>query len=361
MTILQMMMAKTLAEKQGICFAAEGSAGGGADDNGAGDDAGGDNGQAGGDGAGGAGDNKGGSDDAQGGAGDNKGGDGDNNGGDGDNKPWYETREWTDPALQEQLIKAGYHKGTPEEALEKVLKNEASLTQRLGKPADQFMDKPAEDQALTDYFKSNADVFKVPEKPDGYEITMPEDMPESLPIDENFLGAFKEFAHENAYPPEVVQGAVNFYADTMKAQFIKAETTIANLEEKLNTELQAEWGADWKSNKDLATRTFQTLAAKLKLDPDQTKLIASKLNDDMGDAALLKFFNGIAKLTGEDGLVIPKDADEPALDLANAQQRKAQIMEAHTGEMAQARGNTQKIRALQEELKGLNAIIEQHS
>ena len=341
MDILNTMLMKTPSEQLGIRFAQQDDNNGGA--------GGGENGGAGGGENGGA------------GGGDNSGaGGGDNGGAGGGDKPWYETREWSDPALQEQLIKAGYHKGTPEEALEKVLKNEASLTKRLGKPADQFLEKPAEDQNMADFFKANAGTFKVPESADDYEITLPEDMPDDLPIDEEFMGAFKAYAHENSLPPQVVQGAANFYAEAMKQQFVEAQTTIANLEEKLNSDLQSEWGADWKSNKELATRTFQTLAAKLKLDPDQTKLIASKLNDDMGDAALLKFFNGIGKLTGEDGLVAPRDSNAPALDLANAQQRKAKIMEAHTGEMAMARGNQKKIDALKEELRGLNTIIAQH-
>lgn len=327
---------------------AEGAGGGaGAGDGGAG--AGGSQG-AGGQGAGGTGQGEGGA-----------GGSGDGGSG-GDGRPWYETRQWADPSLQQHLVKSGYHKGTSDEALEKALKGEMSAVARLGRNPASLLDAPAEGQEFTAWLKANSQRFGVPESPDKYDVKLPDNLPKGLPINDKLLADYKAHAHAKGLPPAVVQDAVNFFAGNMGAEFTRLAADAAAAETALTTTLQAEWGGEWKQNQQLAARTFQALAANAKLTQEQSQLVASKLNEGMGDATLLKFFHGMAGLMGEDTLAIPRGGNAPALALAEAQQRKAAIMERHTGAMAQARarGDQRQITALQTELSGLNAIIVQH-
>ncbi len=259
-------------------------------------------------------------------------------------------------------MKSGYHKGTADEALEKALKGEVAAVARLGRNPATLLDAPAEGQVFTDWLKSNGQKFGVPDSPDKYDIKLPDNLPKGLPINEKMLSDFKTHAHAKGLPPAIVQDAVSFFASNVGAEYTKLAADAANAETVLTTALQAEWGGEWKQNQQLAVRTFQALAANARLTPEQSQLVAAKLNEGMGDATLLKFFHGMAALMGEDTLAVPRGGNAPALALSEAQQRKATIMARHTGDMAQARarGDQRQIAALQSELTGLNAIILQH-
>lgn len=280
-----------------------------------------------------------------------------------DARPWYEQRQWSDPTLSQHLIKSGYHAGTAEEALEKALKGELSAVSRLGKAPGSLLDAPKEGQSATDWLKANAKTFGVPETLDKYDLKVPENLPKGMPIDDAFLTDYRKFAHEAGFPPALAQANVDAYAKFMGEKFGKIEADMANAETKLSTDLQSAWGQNYKTNQELATRAFQTLAAEMKLEPEQAKLMATKLNEGLGDATLVKFFHTIATKMGEDGLAIPRGGNAPAMQLADAQQAKERIMAPHSGDMAQAvkAGNSARIKQLQEELKGYNTIIAQHS
>ncbi|WP_226779012.1 hypothetical protein [Oceaniglobus trochenteri] len=280
-----------------------------------------------------------------------------------DDAPWYDKREWSDPALKQHMVKAGYHKGTVEEALERALKGEVSATKRLGRDPSSLIDAPGEGQDVAEWLKANGSRLGVPEKPEGYDIKLPDDLPEGMPIDDALLGRFKEQAHAMGLPPAVVQANVEFYAKQMAEDFASSASKAAEAEAKMDAGLKEAWGADWKNNQQLAIRGFQALAAELKMEPAAAKLVAQKMEADMGDVALLKFFHGLASKLGDDTLAVPKGGDAPALQLADAQQRKEQIMAKHTGDLAKARSTGDRARhdALQKELKGLNRIIATYS
>ena len=97
-------------------------------------------------------------------------------------------------------------------------------------------------------------------------------------------------------------------------------------------------------------------------DADATRNIAMKLNEGMGDVHLVMFTNGLAQYVSEDTLAAPRGGGAPAGDLARAQQRKAAIM-GRDGEMLKANrsGNQAKVKELQAELAGHNAVIERHA
>lgn len=278
-------------------------------------------------------------------------------------KPWYDSREWGDEKLKQHLIKTGYHKGSVEDALERALKGEITASAKLGKDPARLMDAPAEGQNVNEWLKANAKHLGVPESADKYDVKLPQDLPEGLPIDQAMLEAAKVNALEMGLPPSVLQANVDFYAKHMADNFTAMAAKATEAQEKLDTDLKEAWGASWNDNQQLAVRGFQAIAAEMKLDPDVTKNVASKLNSEMGDAGLLKFFHGLAVKLGDDTLAIPQGGNAPALALADAQQRKEVIMAKHTGAMAKANqaGDRVRHKALQSELKGLNKIIAQHS
>lgn len=277
-------------------------------------------------------------------------------------KPWYDTVEWSDPKLKDQMIKAGYHKGTASDALEKALHSEMHLSQRLGKDAKALLDAPGADQQLPDWFKANAEKLGVPENAEGYDIKLPENLPEGMPLDDVMLAKFKERAAAQGLPATMAQDSVDFYAETMGAMFTDMAASAAKAEADMETALKSEWGGSWKDNQQMAVRGFQAMAAEMGMAPDAARNIASKMNAELGDAGLLKFFHGIAVKMGDDTLAVPQGGNAPAMVLADAEQAKAKIMEAHTGEMAVAvrTGNKAQAKALKEKLGGLNKIIQQH-
>jgi hypothetical protein len=289
-------------------------------------------------------------------------GDGAGQGGTGGEKPWYDTRTWSDGATREHLIKSGYHKGTADEALERALKGEMTAAARLGKNPASLLDAPAEGQGFGDWLKANGKAFGTPDTAEKYDVKLPENLPKGMPIDDALLADYKTFALANGFPNAMVQMNADFWAKAMGGKFTAVAAESARAEEALTATLQSEWGANWQQNQQAAARTFQALAASMKLDPAQAGLVAQKLNEGLGDATLLKFFHGLSQKLGEDTLAIPRGGNAPALQLAEAQQRKEVIMARHTGEMAQAmkRGDQRRIGELNKELQGLNLIIGQH-
>lgn len=278
-------------------------------------------------------------------------------GGDGgDTKPWYETHEWKDPALKNYLVQNGYNQGTMEDALERALKSDQSAMKKLGKGPDALMDKPGKDTPLSDFFKANASTFGVPDKADGYELTLPEDLPEGLPVDEALLGSFKAKAHELGLPTAMAQQMVDFHAETVKAQLLDLEGKAATAEQAMLTQLNEEWGGNTKENTEAAKRAFQAVAAQAGLNADQLRSIASKLNADTGDAGLLKLGLAMSKALTEDGLSMPGGGNSDVMSIEQAKTAKAQIMEARTGEMAQARTPAAK-KAVQQKLDRVNAVL----
>jgi hypothetical protein len=284
-------------------------------------------------------------------------------------KPWYENRAWSDPALREQLIKSGYHKGTADEALERALKGEAAASKKLGKSPESLLDAPAEGQAFTDWLKANGKTFKAPESADGYKIELPE-MPKGMEIDQDMLKGYRDFALEKGLPPELVQANATFFAEFQAAAFTKLAGKAVEADTAVTTALKEEWGANWKQNEQLAVRTFQALAAKSGMKPESAQLVAQVMNKTLAEAegevlggtSLLKFMHSLSSLVGEDVIVPPGGANRPALALADAQQRKLKIMERHTGDLAQAESanDRNRVKALKEELQTLNKVIVSH-
>jgi hypothetical protein len=280
-------------------------------------------------------------------------------GGAGDGSPWYDSRQWSDPALKDFAIKNGYHKGTADEALEKALKGEMSAASRLGKDPNMIAELPGPDGSAADFLKANASALGVPDSVDDYKLSLPDDLPKDMPIDQPMMDSFAKMAHEAGLPPEIAQMSVSFYAQHMTDWMNEQTGKIENAEKALEAQLKEKWGGNWEANRDQGARAFQALAAQMDLDAEAAANIATKLNEGMGDVHLVQFTHALAGLISEDTLINVPGGGVPSGDLAHAQQRKAQIM-GPDGEMAQARGNQAKIKSLQNELAAANRVIVGH-
>ena len=260
-------------------------------------------------------------------------------------------------------MKSGYNQApSADAALELALKGEASAVAKLGKAPGALLDAPAQGQKVADWMKANAKAFGVPEDATKYELAMPADLPDGVPLDEALLADAKLFGHANGLPPEVMQGMVQFYGEKIGARISKMATDAANADTAVQQALQADWGQNYAQNMDMAKRAFHTLAAEMKLTPEAAQLTASLLEKGLGSATLTKFMHHIAGKMGEDSLAMPKGGNGALMQLGQAQSRKETIMQAGAGEMEQAvrAGNQARVSELQKELTGLNSIIGQY-
>ncbi|MFK5997860.1 MAG: hypothetical protein QM492_07100 [Rhodobacterales bacterium] len=284
----------------------------------------------------------------------NKGGDDQNKGGDDDQDkaPWYDKMEWKDPALKEALVKAGYHKGTTEEALERSMRHEAALTVKLGKNADALMDAPEKDGDIAAWLKTNSVALGIPEKAEDYDLTMPE-MSNGMEIDDTLLDTFKAQMHEKGAPPHLVQLGLDMHAKAMSDMVggMVANTTVQDAE--LNADLQKTWGTNWEANQQLAANTFQALSASVGLDAKDQGLLAGKMNDMMGDATLLKFFHGLSQMQGEDSIIIPAGNNNAVITVNDANARKEEI----ALDLKNPKTTARRQKELREERENLNKII----
>lgn len=232
---------------------------------------------------------------------------------------------------------------------------------KLGKNPNSLVELPGDDGTVSDFLKTNAQAFGVPDSLDKYELKLPENLPEGMPIDQDLMDAFRQNAFDSKLPPEIAQATLDFYAGHMSDWMGKQQAKIKEGETKLNNALKEAWGGNWEQNRDLGARAFQALAAKMGLDADATRNIAMKLNEGMGDVHLVKFTHGLADLVGEDQLAAPRGGGAPAGDLARAQQRKGALT-GKDGEIltAQRAGNQAKVKELQTELAAHNEVILRH-
>jgi len=109
-----------------------------------------------------------------------------------------------------------------------------------------------------------------PESSDKYELTVPENLPETVPYDEEMAKGFKDQAHELGLSQKQAASLHDWFAGQMTEQAAAMQDTMGtNLEtdiSKANEALEAVWGAKdgetWKANLEMAARFFDAIDEK---------------------------------------------------------------------------------------------------
>lgn len=110
------------------------------------------------------------------------------------------------------------------------------------------------------------EVLRVPEKPEGYGITKPKDVPDDQ-WNGDYVKGVTEIAHKHNISPEAMQELVKF--DSEFAGKARA-TSEGSMQKQLDTEksqLQQKWGNDFGANVALATRAARTAGLDPETDP----------------------------------------------------------------------------------------------
>lgn len=188
----------------------------------------------------------------------------------------------------------------PVEALTRVLDMHANAEKKLGKSADQLLTRPEEGQTQAEWMAANRAAFGLPEAPDGYEITRPESWPEDAEWDAELEATARRIAHEEGLSGPALQKMTDAYADAMKRVIDSGETQLAEARTAMMGDLEKEWGGETNARITRAQQAASTVATHLGLDQDGIAAIAQTLKPGTGDAGVIRLFDLVGDLLGDD-------------------------------------------------------------
>ena len=148
-----------------------------------------------------------------------------------------------------------------------------------------------------------------PEKPEGYEFTKPEGLPEEM-FNPKLAGDFAQFLYDKGAPKSLAQDIYKWYNQMVvdSSKTVKDQEAQEAVVEKQKTEeavnkLKNEWVGDkFEVNKAVAVEAFR----KFKIDGAEELIKNAKLDGvALGDHPIfLKWFYEIGKLTKDDSALI---------------------------------------------------------
>lgn len=98
----------------------------------------------------------------------------------------------------------------------------------------------------------------VPESPDGYDIKIPDTLPEGLSPAPELLAPLKEKAHALGIPPAALQELVNFQIEAEARQIEEMNQQQVEEAKQARAELQREWGSRYDEKSMRARRAAET-------------------------------------------------------------------------------------------------------
>ncbi len=185
-------------------------------------------------------------------------------------------------------------------ALPKIIDGHISAEKRLGVPADQLLTRPKADQPVADWMKANGELFGIPESPDKYEITRPDNLAEGVTWDEGFEKTAREIAHQHGIPQAGLDAMVGAYAERVNSLLGDADTELAGAQAEMMGALQKEWGDQTPARIAQAKQGAQALAQAAGLDDAAMQSVFMALKPDTGDANVMRLFQAAGAMMGED-------------------------------------------------------------
>lgn len=176
--------------------------------------------------------------------------------------------------------------------------------------------KPPEPGKLVDYFKSNAEQFKVPATADAYDWKKP-DMPEGFEFDDAMEREFKTWAHERGLPSELFQDFGDFGSKMLIGLQQAQAAAVMKEVEVGQSALKQDWGNDFTKNVEIA----QMAARQFGLGDD----VIGKVNAEIGAPATIKLLHALgSKMDGAS--LITGDGASAATQKDQAQQKLDAMM-----------------------------------
>jgi hypothetical protein len=143
-----------------------------------------------------------------------------------------------------------------------ALKSYRELVSKLG---EKTLAPPAEDAGQDEWEGFYAKMGR-PEKPDGYQFTIPEGVPENMPYDGNFAMEFKNWAHGSGLSPRQANELHGNYVKAVAAQVAQQAEARNIAIAKAHSEIVKEWGEPesegYKRNLEMSRRAMTQLGLR---------------------------------------------------------------------------------------------------
>lgn len=214
---------------------------------------------------------------------------------------WWEDKRFDEKSLN-YIKSRGLDKLDPLDALVKSSEHYLSVERKIGIPQDRLLTKPGEGEDRVEWMKQNADVFGIPETPEGYEITRPDSWPKDMPWNDALEAEGRKMAHQFGVSNEAFQAFVELRAGEV-AQLMKgAEETYQAANAQMEAELQRDWGADYGARMAQAQRGMSHIAEQAGLNTEDTQRVLALLTKETGDAQVVRMADAIGRMLSEDNL-----------------------------------------------------------
>ncbi len=272
----------------------------------------------------------------------------------GETKLWWESDGYK--ASSDWMGNKGLQVEDQNDATSKAIEGWRNAEARLGKPAESIMDRPTKDQSTAEFMRANAELFGLPDKVEGYE--MPNlNLPEGMQVDEDLMNGARQIAFDESLPPVALEKVIGLYVGKMTKLYEEPADELKKSNDEMRSTLQKGWGDQTDAKIDRAKSAFQFLAEKAGMDEDEQLNAAKAMSKEHGDPMVLKMFDGLASMMGEDKLEGLGSGGGFTTTPAEAKAKIA-AMKAPDSEYNQAVKvkDTKKILELEKELSRLNKI-----
>ncbi len=215
---------------------------------------------------------------------------------------WWEGDFFSDDQ-RTTLTAAGLTVDDPRDAVKRLVDMERSAQRKLGKPADQLMEKPKEGQDIAEYRRANAALFGVPESAEKYAIEKPADWPKDQEWDSALEGEARKIAFDRGLSNQDANAFVALHAKAVMNLMTKADTDQATANTAMMADLERDWGRETPAKLHMVEQAANIIAAKAGFDIDQRASLAQSLSAKIGDANVIRLFSAIADMMGDDAMV----------------------------------------------------------
>ena len=154
-----------------------------------------------------------------------------------------------------------------------------------------------------------------PEAADGYELNIPE----GLPIDDNFTNGFKAAAHEAGLNQAQLQKLGDWYSGVMQSAIESQTLAKDDKFDEASTALKQQWGEKFEGNVNLANRVLDQYAS----DDFLAFLEESELDNH---PLMVDFLFSVSKHTAEDGGLETSGKQGDSLDPSEIQDKINELM-----------------------------------
>lgn len=276
--------------------------------------------------------------------------------GGGGSEKWFDRPNLFSPEERQWITARGLEVEDVTEVLPKLVRGHRSAEQRLGRGVDTIIDRPKDGQDIGEWRRQNAAVFDVPEKPDGYVIERPADLPDSIAWNAQLEAGLRDLAHKRGWSQGDVKEIAGFYAEHVKGLAGAADGEYQAANQAMMSELSAEWGRQTDAKMASARQALTVVGEAAGLDRAAIEAATTAIAAKTGDAATIRLFAHLADMMAEDKLVAGGSSSE-FMTPAEAKAKAAQ-MRSPDGDYykATAKNDTRELARLQPIIERLDKI-----